>query len=177
MPGLFLHKFIVERLLYTIGNSRLCKTSAHTQYSNTIVINDYEVFMLPAYISTTGTDDKNQPQSCNNQNIMALQKCSFKTNIRQRLHTSTWPIHSNGQKPRSGTIKELNRPSHTDIQKEPLKMYRLFRLEHAFSAACLPNWVNFPPSSLVFSLALFLSPSLSFSIPPTVSLSIPPSSS
>ncbi len=153
--------------------SRLCKTSAHTQYSNTIVINDlklhFEVFMLPAYISATGIEDKNRPQSCNNQNIMALQKCSFKPNIRQRLHTSTWPIHSNGQKPRSGTIKELNRPSHTDIQKEPLKMYRLFRLKHAFSAACHPNWVNFPPSSLVFSLSL----SLSFSLPLFLSPSLP----
>ncbi len=176
MPGLFLHKFIAERLRYTIGNTRLRKTSAHAQYSNTIVINDlklhFEVFMLPAYISAAGTEDKNQPQSCNNQNIIALQKCSFKPNIRQRLHTSTWPIHSNGQKPRSGTIKELNRPSHTDIQKEPLKMYWLFRLEHAFSAACHPNWVNLPPSSLVFSLPLFLSPSL----PPFLSPSHPSSS-
>lgn len=127
--------------------------------------------MLPAYITATGTEDKNRPQSCNNQNIMALQKCSFKPNIRQRLHTSTWPIHSNGQKPRSGTIKELNRPSHTDIQKEPLKMYWL---EHAFSAACHPNWVNFPLSSLVFSLYLslslsfFLHPSHRFSLHPTL---------
>lgn len=128
--------------------------------------------MLPAYITATGTEDKDRPQSCNNQNIMAPQKCSFKPNIRQRLHTSTWPIHTNGQKHRSGTIKELNRPSHTDIQKEPLKMYWLFRLEHVFSAACHPNWVNIPPSSLVFSLPLFLSPSL----PPFLSPSHPFSS-
>lgn len=169
-PGLFAHKFIAERLQRAIGNTtnQVLRHELKLTYNFTLTCSCYQLTLLQQ-AQRTRTDHKN----CNNQNIMALQKCSFKPNIRQRLHTSTWLIHTNGQKHHPGTIKELNRPSHTDIQKEPLKMYWLFRLEHAFSAACHPNWVNFPPLLPRF-LSLFLSPSLSFSIPPTVSLSIPP---